>query len=40
MWVDFYKDSFSGMDVDLKEASLVEWRVEQGKEALKMTDKT
>ena len=34
MWVDFDKDSFGGMDVDLEEAGLVEGRVEQGEKTL------
>ena len=35
MWVDFDKDSFGGMDVDLEEAGLVEGRVEQREQALR-----
>jgi len=33
-WAHFDKDAFSGVDVNLKLASLVEWRVEEGKETL------
>ena len=31
---DFDEDAFGGVDVDLKAAGLVDWRIEEGKEAL------
>jgi hypothetical protein len=33
-WVDFDQDAFGGMDEDLELACFVDWRVEEGKEAL------
>lgn len=33
-WVDFDQDTLGGMNVDLELASFVDWRVEEGKEAL------
>jgi len=35
-WADFDEDSFGGVDVDLKFACLVDWRVEEGKETLRI----
>ena len=33
-WVDFDQDAFGGMNVNLKLAGFVDWRVEESKEAL------
>jgi hypothetical protein len=35
-WADFDEDAFGGVDVDLKFACLVDWRVEEGKETLRI----
>ena len=33
-WVDFDQDAFGGVNVNLKLAGFVDWRVEESKEAL------
>jgi len=33
-WTDLDKNSFSCVNVDLKQASLIDWRVEEGKQTL------
>jgi len=33
-WIDFDQDAFGGMNEDLELAGFVDWRVEEGKEAL------
>jgi len=33
-WRNFDEDTFSGMDVDLEFAGLVDWGIEKGKKAL------
>jgi len=33
---DFDEDAFSGSNIDLKKPSLVNWRIEEGEQALQM----